>query len=101
MNKEESKTEKHEDQHHGFIEVEVYTTSGSYPTDGYERVPVNQKVDVMLKKAAKAIGLTSTDGWIATVNKQQIDPHKSYQDNGLSNQVTIDWGPSEGGGGNA
>ena len=31
--------------------------------------------------------------------KRQIDPARSYLDNGLSGTVEIDWGPSEGGGG--
>jgi hypothetical protein len=28
-----------------------------------------------------------------------IDPSKTYAENGLSGNVEIDWGPSEGGGG--
>lgn len=85
------------------VRVAVGTTSGFYPAEGFDEVPPNQKVDVQLKKAAKALNITDTSGWVATVTeptgKRAIDPSRSYADNGLSGEVTIDWGPSEGGGG--
>ena len=28
-----------------------------------------------------------------------LDPDRSYAENGLSGEIEIDWGPSEGGGG--
>ena len=82
-----------------FIDVAVSTTSGPFPDEGFKRVPINQPVKAVLAKAAKALGLTDTDGWVARVDDREIDPNGSYQDNGLSNEVTIDWGPAEGGGG--
>lgn len=84
-----------------FVEVAISTTSGFYPSTGYERVPLHQKVEVVLQKAAKALNLADTAGWIASVNKSPIDPTRSYEDNGLKGRVDIDWGPREGGGGNA
>lgn len=95
------------DQHSGhghqhdemFIEVAISTTSGFYPDVGYERVPVHQKVEVELHRAAKALELVDTAGWVVSVNKSPIDPSRSYEGNGLEGQVDIDWGPREGGGG--
>lgn len=98
-----SNTEQHQNSHANanFVEVAVGTTSGFSPTDGYEQVPVHQKVKVQLDKAAKVLNLTNTDGWVATVNKQPINPDLSYQENNLTGTIEIDWGPHEGGGGNA
>ncbi len=82
-----------------FIHVAVSTTSGLFPNDGLKRVPINQPVKVLLKKAADALGLTDTDGWVARVDDREINPSDSYHDNGLTGEITIDWGPAEGGGG--
>ena len=86
-----------------FVEVSISTTAGFYPTEGFERVPAHQKVSVLLGKAQNELNIKDVAGWIATVTdgsgKRQIDPERSYLDNGLSGKVEIDWGPSEGGGG--
>ena len=82
-----------------FVEVAVVTTSGTYPTSGHDKVPAHQKVRVDLEKAAKALKITSTDGWIAQVNGKEINVEKSYLENGLSGEFFIDWGPRRGGGG--
>ena len=86
-----------------FVEVSIATTAGFYPAEGFERVPAHQKVSVLLEKAQKELTIKDVAGWIATVTdgsgKRQIDPARSYVDNGLSGNVEIDWGPSEGGGG--
>ena len=85
------------------INVAIGTTAGFFPKAGFDQVPVNQKVQVELTKAAEALKLTSTIGWIVTVpatsGMRTIDAAKSYTDNNLSGEVTLDWGPSEGGGG--
>lgn len=96
--------QKHNDSnsdHEKFIRVAISTTSGFYPAEGFEQVPIHQKIEVLLKKAAEALHLTDTTRWIATIDKKAIDPHQSYEENGLNGEVEIDWGPSEGGGGNA
>lgn len=86
-----------------FVEVSISTTAGFYPAEGFERVPVHQKVSVLLEKAKKELAIKDVAGWIATVTdgsgKRPIDPARSYLDNGVSGTVEIDWGPSEGGGG--
>lgn len=86
-----------------FVEVSVSTTAGFFPSEGFVRVPTHQKVEGLLKHAQRELHIKDVAGWIATVTtesgKRQIDPNRSYLDNGLSGRVEIDWGPSEGGGG--
>lgn len=81
------------------VDIKVVTTSGSYPVDGFDEVPVRQKVRIELDKAAKKLNLTDTSGWVATVDGREINIDQSYQDNGLTGKAVIDWGPNEGGGG--
>jgi hypothetical protein len=86
-----------------FVQVSISTTAGFFPTEGFNRVPNQQKVEVELQKAANALAIKDTTGWIATVTapsgKRQIDVNKTYRELGLHGNVEIDWGPSEGGGG--
>lgn len=81
------------------VGVAIATTSGFYPETGFIQVPVNQKVEVELKMAAKALNLTDTSNWEAKVAGRTIDPNQSYAENLLFGEVEIDWGPREGGGG--
>jgi len=82
-----------------FIEVVVLTTSGSYPEQGADQVNANQKVDVILKKAATALDLTDTSGWLVRDGDQPVNPDASFAAQGLHGTVELDWGPEEGGGG--
>jgi hypothetical protein len=82
-----------------FDQVVVLTTSGSYPEQGHEQVNANQKVDVILKKAAKALNLTDTSGWVVRNGDQPVNPDASFASQGLAGVVELDWGPEEGGGG--
>jgi len=86
-----------------FLEVSISTTAGFFPTEGFNRVPAHQKVEVELGKAKQELRIKDTAGWVATVigpsGKRVIDPAKTYLENGLSGEVDVDWGPSEGGGG--
>jgi hypothetical protein len=84
-----------------FVQVAVVTTSGSYPETGFDRTPANQKISVILKKAANKLSITDTTDWIAVVGDKELNTNAGYDDNGLSGQVEIDYGPREGGGGNA
>lgn len=94
---------EHEQKGHGQddkkVGVAIATTSGFYPETGFIQVPANQKVEVELKKAAKALNLTDTSNWVAKVAGRTIDPSQSYAENQLSGEVEVDWGPREGGGG--
>lgn len=85
------------DAHH--VAVEVATTSGFYPDGHPDRIPTKQLVEEELRKAAKALSLTDTTGWVATVEKRIINVALSYEANNLHGCVVIDWGPPEGGGG--
>jgi hypothetical protein len=104
MNTDHSKEENssHETKEH-FVDVSISTTSGFFPAEGFNRVPVNQKVEVELQKAMDVLKIKDVAGWVASVitsdGKRPVDPAKSYSDNGLSGKIEIDWGPSEGGGG--
>lgn len=81
------------------IAVVVVTTSGTYPNTGADHVPINQPVRVQLEKAARALEITDTSGWVARVNGNDIDANRSYAENNLSGSITIDFGKREGGGG--
>lgn len=83
------------------IEVLVVTTSGTYPLNGPDEMPIHQPVKVILEKAQRRLEITDTAGWIVTAGGNPIDPTKSYADNGLKGSVKLDWGPKEGGGGRA
>jgi len=90
------------DQHLGnFVEVRVVTTAGVYPEAGFERVPENQPVKVVLKKADDKLHITDTTGWIAVVAGRKIDIERSFHENALNGRVEIDWGPDHGAGGDA
>lgn len=82
-----------------FINVAVFTTSGRVPKDDFVSVQTDQPIEILLHKVAKELGLTDTEGWIARTDDREINPKLSYQENKLFDKVTIDWGPSEGGGG--
>lgn len=94
---EEAKKRKEE------IEVSISTTSGFYPTEGFNAVPEKQPIQHELDKAKHELHIKDVKGWIATVvtpgGKRTLDPAKSYAENGLAGKAEIDWGPSEGGGG--
>lgn len=93
--------QKHDDQGDNFVHVAVVTTSGSYPADGYDKAPVNQKVRLFLAEAARHLKIADISNWIARVGNKEINPELSYEENGLSGEIDIDFGPRESGGGNA
>ena len=66
-----------------FVEVSISTTSGFFPTEGFDQIPVHQKVQVELDKAAHALRIKDTANWVAVVvepsGKRTIDPSKSRQ----------------------
>lgn len=82
-----------------FVEVRVVTTAALFPPEGYERAPVKQKLTPILQRAAAALGLTDTSGYIVTVNGNVVDPNQTYEMLGLTDQVDLRWGPEAGAGG--
>lgn len=93
--------QKHDDHGENFVHVAVVTTSGSYPADGYDKSPVNQKVRIFLAEAAKKLKIADFSNWIARVGNKEINPEQTYEENELSGEIDIDFGPRESGGGNA
>jgi hypothetical protein len=83
--------------HH--ILVAVITTAGTFPDQGFDEVPENQPVKVELEHAARKLGITNTNGWIATVGGRELNVAQDYVANSLKGTVEINWGPREGGGG--
>lgn len=84
---------------HGRLAVAISTSSGFFPDHGFATVPLDQRVQVQLDAAKTALGITDTSNWVAVVKKDPIDANRTYRENGLKGEVTISWGPSEGGGG--
>jgi hypothetical protein len=84
-----------------FVNVVICTSSGFFPEEGTNRVPENQKIRVQIEKANRALKLTDTTGWIATVDGRQLNIDTSYADYELIGTIEIDWGKPEGGGGYA
>ena len=84
------------------LAVAVLTTSGRWPATGFEKASPNEKVRHVLKQAARALDLASTDDWIATVSGKALNQDNSFAENGFgTGQVVIDFGPRQGGGGRA
>jgi hypothetical protein len=82
------------------IEVAIVTTSGTWPEEGFDSVPIHQPIKVQLQQAAKKLKIADTTGWVATVGGRELNIEQNYLENQLSGQVQIDYGPREGGGGN-
>lgn len=81
------------------VHVAVITTSGSFPSEGFEQVPVHQKISVFVKKAVEKLKIVSVDGWVAKVGNKEINLEKTYLESQLTGEMSIDYGPREGGGG--
>ena len=85
------------------VEVSISTTAGFFPADGFNHVPSYQKVEVDLEKAGLTLNIKDTADWVAAVTRSsgrtEINPAKTYSENGLSGTVEIEWGPRHGGGG--
>jgi len=90
-----------EQQKQNHIQVAIITTSGSWPEKDYNTVPINQPIKVELERATRELHLADTTGWVAKIDTRQLEPDRSYQDNGLSDKVDINYGPIKGGGGHA
>lgn len=88
---------KAEPQH---IEIAVITTSGTWPEEGFDSVPIHQPIKVQLQHAVKKLKIADTTGWVAKVGNRELNIEQNYLENQLSGQVEIDYGPREGGGGN-
>ncbi|ASP73340.1 hypothetical protein CDO28_18510 [Sinorhizobium meliloti] len=83
------------------VAVTVFTTSGTYPSQGALRVRTSVMIADVLAKAAEALSLADTSTWIVTIDGTQIAPSQTFEQAGLHGEVELEWGAPEGGGGNA
>lgn len=81
------------------LEVRVLTTSGVFPRHGQATVHPSDLVNEILRKAAHALHLTDTSGWVVTSDGRDINAAATFAQNGLAGTVELHWGPREGGGG--
>jgi hypothetical protein len=88
-----------EEHHKDHVFVALVTTSGSWPKQGFDRVPEDQPVKAFIARAVAELRIVDTKGWIATVDGREIDPEKNYKENRLCGEVCIDYKPKHGGGG--
>ena len=87
------------DDHHIFVAVQ--TTSGRWPEQGFERVPPHEHVEAFLIRAQKELKLVGVANWQAVVGEKMLNANQSFEANGLSGKIVIQYGPPAGGGGNA
>lgn len=81
--------------------VTVFTTAGVFPSEGALRVPPDTLVQNVLERAARKLDLKDTTNWVVTADGRDIDPSRSFAQNGLTGIIELDWSPREGGGGHA
>jgi len=79
--------------------VAVVTTSGRWPSKGFEPCEAHQPIDVALRKALHELHIVGADNWLATVGGRELNPNQSYVEQGLVGEVVIQYGPRAGGGG--
>ncbi len=82
--------------------VAVITPSGTFPGENdLRKAEPDEKVEVVLKAAAEALGLTNTSDWVASVDERDINPSHTFREEGLTCVVEIEWHKREGGGGSS
>ncbi len=103
MSEKNDQTPDHHDNGHGenHVNVAVITTSGRWPEQGFEKVASHEPVQTGLTRAEHAPKLVGVNDWLATVGDRELDRHQSFEHQGLSGQILINYGPRAGGGGNA
>lgn len=80
--------------------VAVLTPSGTFPNDtDYRRAHEGEHIEVILKKAAEELKLTNTSDWVVLYENREIDGHKTFEQEGLSCVIELEWHKREGGGG--
>ena len=87
------------DQHPDKVLVSVVTTAGVFPAEGTRRYQADTLISSVLADAARKLHITAAPDWVVTVDGRDVDPALSFQQQGLSGTVKIEWGPREGGGG--
>ena len=75
------------------IEVSIQTPNGTWPTEGFFEVPVQQKIEQQLDHTRTSLKIENTDNWVAMADHKKLDPTTSYRRNGLARRVSIYYGP--------
>jgi hypothetical protein len=78
------------------VEVMIQTPKGTWPTEGFVKVPVVQRVALQLHHAATSLRIEDTESWVASADGVRINPFASYRENGLTKRAFIRYQPSEG-----
>lgn len=81
------------------IAVKVVTTAGNFPESGFQEFNSHEKLETVLKEAARFLKLQNTDTWIARLGDRQLNPALSLEANQIPDKSKISWAPSEPGGG--
>lgn len=89
----------HQEAHQEHVLVRVITTSGAFPRTGENRVKETTLISFVLDDAASDLRLTDTGCWVVREGGRQINPERSFAEEGLHGMVKLQWGPHEGGGG--
>jgi hypothetical protein len=77
------------------VEVMIQTPKGTWPTEGFVKVPVGQRVDLQLQHAATSLKIEDTESWVASADGVLLNPFASYRENGLTKHAFIHYQPSE------
>jgi hypothetical protein len=77
------------------IEVSIRTPRGTWPTEGFFEVPVDQKVALQLKHVTSSLHIENNDDWVAVVDGKELDPDSTYRKNHLEKRVSIYYGPRQ------
>lgn len=81
------------------IAVQVVTTSGNFPSDGFRPFNGHEQLRAVLSQAAGHLKLRNTDNWVAKLGDRVLNPQLSLDANGIPSGSQIFWGPVERGGG--
>jgi hypothetical protein len=88
------------DQAKAKLDYVVITPSGRYPAKGTEKINTDKPIADALKHAAQALKLTNTSDWLVFVAPdRELNPTLSFEAQGLSGTVELEWHKREGGGG--
>jgi hypothetical protein len=87
------------DAHPDKVLVTVVTTAGTFPKEGAKRYPASTPIADALAAAARKLHITDTETWIVTVAGRDVNPALTFAQAGLSEEVVLEWGAREGGGG--
>ena len=82
------------------VQVQIVTTSGNYPEEGYRDYPASEPLQAVLQQAGAHLKLHNTEQWLAKIDGRQLDKARSLAENSITGQVLIMWGQDDSGGGN-